>query len=101
MKVWLFIVVLLPAACCPVPLQHQPTAFRAVVSGISPGEAALHLKRSVDAPLFTVTVQGEVLRSSSGQRLPLTAFRAGDSVYIQGTLSTAGDLYATEVRRLE
>lgn len=101
MKVWPFVVALLLAACCPVPLQQRPTAFRAVVSGISPDEAALHLKRSADAPLLSVTVKDGVLRSSSGQRLLLPAFRAGDSVYVQGTLSVAGDLYATEVRRLE
>ena len=92
---------MLLVACCPVPLQQQPTAFRAVVSGISPDEAVLHLKRSADAPLFSVTVKDGVLRSSSGQRLPLPAFRAGVSVYVQGTLSVAGDLYATEVRQLE
>lgn len=89
------------AACCPVPVLQQATAFRAVVSGTSPQEAALHLKRSANAPLLSITVKDGVLRSSSGQRLALTAFRAGDSVYVQGTLSAAGDLRATEVRRLE
>lgn len=101
MKVWPFMVVLLLTACCPVPLQQRPTAFRAAVSGVSPGEAMLHLKRSADAPLLSVTVADGVLRSSRGQRLSLTAFEAGDSVYVQGTLNAAGDLYATEVRRLE
>jgi hypothetical protein len=92
---------LLLAACCPVPLQQQSTAFRAVVSGISPDEAMLHLKRTANAPLLSVTVTDGVLRSSSGERLSLTAFGVGDSVYVQGSLNVAGDLRATVVRRLE
>ncbi len=93
----LLLVVLL-AACCPAPLQRQATAFRAEVAGISLDASALHLK-SESAPL-TLVLENGVLRSSTGQSLPLAALEPGDFVYVQGTL-TAGDLRATQVRRLE
>lgn len=100
MKVWPFFVSLL-AACCPVPLQEQATAFRAVVVGVSPGASALHLEPARASPPLTLIVTDGVLRSSTGQSLPLGALEPGDRVYVQGTLSVTGELRATAVRRLE
>lgn len=97
MKSVLLLVVLV--ACCPAPLRQQAVAFRAAVVGVSPGVSALHLK-SHDMPLLTLTVKDGVVRSSTGQYIPLPSLNAGDNVYVQGTLS-GGDLNATEVRRLD
>ena len=93
---------LLLAACCPVPLApsaEQVTAFRAEVAGVSPELSALYVKSAQAAPL-TLIVEPGVLRSSTGQNLPLTAFAPGDSVYVQATFA-GDDVYATQVRRLE
>ena len=97
MKSLLLLVVLV--ACCPAPLRQQAVAFRAAVVGVSPGVSALHLK-SRDMSLLTLTVKDGVVRSSTGQNIPLPSLNAGDHVYVQGTLS-GGDLNATEVRRLD
>lgn len=86
-------------ACCPVPLQAAPTAFRANIVGISPELSALHLA-TPDQPLMTVVVTAGALRSSTGDQVALTAFRAGDAVYVQGSLQN-GELSAAEVRQLE
>ena len=101
MKVWpfLFALLLMLSACCPAPLQDRPTAFRGVVVGVSPEESALHLEQTPGTPLMTLVVPKGV-RTSSGDALPLTSLHAGDTVYVQGSLRN-GELYATEVRRLE
>lgn len=99
MRVWPFLLLAL-AACCPAPLAPQPTAFRATVSGTSPGFSAVHLQRQPGAPLLTLELSEGVVRSASGAPLAVTALRAGDSVYVQGVLE-GGVVQATEVRRLE
>ncbi len=101
LRLCLLVLVLL-AACCPVPLApsaEQVTAFRAEVAGVSPELSALHVRSAQAAPL-TLIIQPGVLHSSTGQNLPLTAFAPGDSVYVQATFN-GDDVYATQVRRLE
>lgn len=88
------------AACCPVPLAARPTAFRATVSGVSPEFAALHLQRQPGAPLLTLELPEGVLRSAAGAPLELGALNAGDSVYVRG-VQQGGVVQVAEVRRLD
>ena len=100
MKVWPFFLLILLAACCPAPLQNRPMAFRGVVVGVSPEVSALHLEQSPGTPLLTLTVPKNSVHTSSGEALPLTALKVGDTVYVRGEVRS-GELRASEVQRLE
>ena len=88
------------SACCPVPLQNTPTAFRATVLGVSPEASALRLEpRPGTAPVSFIAPPNTV-RSPNGDALPITAVQIGDEVYVRGTMQN-GELRAELVQRLE
>lgn len=88
------------SACCPVPLQSTPTAFRATVIGVSPEVSALQLEQRPGSPPVSFVASPNTLRSPNGDALPVTAIQIGDEVYVRGTMQN-GELQAEFVQRLE
>ena len=88
------------SACCPVPLQSTPTAFRATVVGVSPEVSALRLEPPPGRPPISFIATPNSVRSQSGDALPITAIQIGDAVYVRGTMEN-GELQAELVQRLE
>ena len=88
------------SACCPVPLQSTPTAFRGTVIGVSPEVSALRLEPRPGGPPVSFIAPPNTLRSSNGDALPVTAIQVGDEVYVRGTMQN-GELQAELVQRLE
>ena len=88
------------SACCPVPLQSVPTAFRATVVGVSPEVSAFRLEQRPGSPPISFVAPPNAVRSPSGDILPVTAVQIGDKVYVRGTMQN-GELQAELVQRLE
>ncbi len=88
------------SACCPVPLQSTPTAFRATVTGVSPEVSALRLEPRPGGPPVSFIAPPNAVRSPSGNVLSVRAINVGDEVYVRGTMQN-GELQAELVQRLE
>ncbi len=88
------------SACCPVPLQSTPTAFRATIIGVSPELSALRLEPRPGGPPISFIAPPNTLRSQNGDALPVTAIQIGDEVYVRGAMQN-GELQAELVQRLE
>ena len=88
------------SACCPVPLQSTPTAFRGTVIGVSPEVSALRLEQRPGSPPVSFVAPPNTVRSQNGDALSVTAIQVGDEVYVRGTMQN-GELRAELVQRLE